>query len=151
MWAVREPPLQENRGFRDLTNYGAVVAEDLDRVRIGVEDAYLHGRCGEQEPEDAAPEVARLRRLYPTNFGVLQVRIGGDEPLQKEAQGDPQGESEDDAAEDQEVQITFAEIEKTQPEGEQEEDRGEQVCGHDSRATVAVDGEPLLPVLQPAH
>src|SRR5215210_5153890 len=129
-----------------LTNYGAVVAEDLDRVRVGVKDTHLDGRCGEQEPEDTAPEVARLRRLDPTNFRVFQVRVGGDESLQKEAQRDPQGDREDDAAEDHEVQITPAEIEN-QPEGNQEEDRGEQVCGHDGRAAIAVDGEPLLPVL----
>src|SRR5215217_5417495 len=110
-----------------------------------------HGRCGEQEPEDAAPEVAWLRRLHPTYLRVLQVRIGGNEPLQEEAQRDPQGESEEDAAEDQEVKISTAEVETTQPEGEQEEDRGEQVRGHDGSTAVAVDGEPFLPVLQPEH
>src|SRR5829696_7655921 len=91
-----------------LSNYGAVVAEDLDGVRVGVEDAHLHGRRGEQEPEDATLEVARLRRLDPTNLRVLQVSIGGDEPLQQEAQGDPEGESEDDAAEDHEVEVAAA-------------------------------------------
>src|SRR5215204_6108243 len=111
------------RGSLDLTNYRAVVAEDLDRVGVGVEDAHLHGRCGEQEPEDAAPEVARLRRLDPTYLRVLQVSIGGNEPLQDEAQRDSQGESEDDAAKDHEVEITPIEIDKTQPESNQEEDR----------------------------
>src|SRR5215213_8026469 len=126
-WAVREPPLRTKCGFAtpalDLTNYCAVVAEDLDHIRVGVEDANLHGRRGEQEPEDAAPEVAWLRRLDPTNFRVLQVSIGGNEPLQDEAQRDSQGESEGDAAKDHEVEITPIEIDKTQPEGDQEEDR----------------------------
>src|SRR5215212_1745710 len=107
-----------------LTNYGAVVAEDLDRVGVGVEYAYLHGRRGEQEPEDAALEIARLRRLDPTDFRVLQIRVGGDESLEKQAQGDAQDESEDDAAEDQEVEITATQVEKTQSEGDEEEDRG---------------------------
>src|SRR5215204_4305528 len=152
--AVREPPLQSKRGLGtpalSLTNYCAVVADYFDRVRICVEDAHLHGRCGEQDPEDAALEVARLRGLDPTNLRVIQVRIGGNESLQKEAQRESQCEREDDAAEDQEVQITPAEIQKTQSEGYQDEDRGEQVRGHDGRAAIAVDGEPLLPVLQPA-
>ena len=29
-----------------LSNYGTVVAEDLDRVGVGVKDANLYGRCG---------------------------------------------------------------------------------------------------------
>src|SRR5829696_8387857 len=133
-----------------LTNYGAVVAEDLDRVGVSVEDAHLHGRCGEQEPEDAAPEVARLRRLDPTYLRVLQVRVGSDEPLQKEAQRDPQGESEYDAAEDQEVEITPAEIQKPQPEGDQEEDCGEQVRGHDGRMLEGVvAAQDLIPEDRP--
>src|SRR5215208_302470 len=37
-----------------LTNYGTGGAEELDRVRVGVEDAHPHGRRGEQEPEDPA-------------------------------------------------------------------------------------------------
>src|SRR5215217_4260940 len=98
--------------FGPLTDYGAVVAEDLDRVRICVEDAHLHGRSGEQEPEDAAPEVPELR--------VRQVGISRDEPLKEKAQRNPQGESEDDAAYDQEVEGTPAEIEKSEREGSQE-------------------------------
>src|SRR4028118_471945 len=79
---------------KSLADYGAVVADDLDRVGVGVEDAHPHGGGGEQEPEDAAPEVPRVRRLDPTDLGVRQVCVGGDEPLQEEAQGDAQGEGE---------------------------------------------------------
>src|SRR5918995_852698 len=106
-----------------LTNYGAIVAEDLYCVRVGVEDSHPRGRRGEQEPEDTALEVAWLRRLDPTDFRVLQVSIGGDEPLQDEAQRDPQGESENDAAKDHEVEITtHTKIENPQHEGDQEQD-----------------------------
>src|SRR5215213_4773139 len=87
-----------------LADYSAVVADDLDRVRIGVEDAHLYRRGGEQEPEDAVLEVSRVRRLDPSDLGVGEVHVGRDEPLQQEAQGDAQGEGQDDAPEDQEVQ-----------------------------------------------
>src|SRR5918995_5135341 len=136
--------------FEFLADYGAVVADDLNCVGVRVEDAHPHRRGGEQEPEDTVPQVLGVRRLDPSDLGVGQVRVGGDEPLQEEAQRDAQGESQDDAAEDKEVQRP-AQVQPADSERRQEEDRGEQIGSHDGRAAVAVDGESPLPVLQPAY
>ena len=62
------------------------------------------------EAASSSPKMPSLRScgvrgLYPADLGVRQVRVGGDEALQQEAQGHAQGEREEDAAQDQEVQV----------------------------------------------
>src|SRR3712207_2874721 len=111
-----------------LPDYCPVVADDLDGVRVGVEDAHPDGGGGEQDAYDAAAQVRGVGPLDPADLGVREVGVGGDEALQEQAQGHAQREGEDDGAQDQEVQRP-PEVE-AEPQGREEEDRGEQVIRH---------------------
>src|SRR5918993_291768 len=134
----------ERATSQGLLDHCPIIAQDLDGVRVGVEDARPHAGGGEQHAQDPSSYILRPRGFDPTELGVGEIRVGRNEPLQEEAQGNAQREGEDYAAQDQEIQQIPAEVEP-EPHGAEEEDGSEQVCSDYRGAAVAVDGELFLP------